>query len=108
MNFGTLIFIKSFLYMFFVLKSFNTASNVCMIYMKSPKCFICVLLIFPNCFTQRILFQEISNQRALIKGLERTISDKDSELSELQKQLQELIRMREIIYEISAGKKKDK
>lgn len=58
--------------------------------------------------TNQTLEREIANQRALIKGLERTISDKDSELSEQQKQLQELIRMREIIYEISAGKKKEK
>lgn len=75
-------------------------------------CLISMLLIFPDCSAQRtindFLFQEISNQRALIKGLERTISDKDSELSEVQKQLQELTRMREIIYEISAGKKKEK
>lgn len=48
----------------------------------------------------------MANQRALIKGLERSLSDKERELLEAQKNLNELQKMRDIIYEISAGKLK--
>ncbi|XP_068083238.1 protein CIP2A isoform X2 [Anabrus simplex] len=52
------------------------------------------------------LKQERNNLEMLCRAHENTIDSKDAELNRLQTQLGELQRMREVIYEISAGKKK--
>uniref|UniRef100_A0A1B6DP45 Protein CIP2A n=1 Tax=Clastoptera arizonana TaxID=38151 RepID=A0A1B6DP45_9HEMI len=52
------------------------------------------------------LDRTMANQVALITGLERTLKDKNKEMLEAQKKISELEKMRDVIYEISAGKMK--
>ncbi|XP_069688459.1 protein CIP2A homolog L isoform X2 [Periplaneta americana] len=49
---------------------------------------------------------ELNNYKMLCKAQEKNIQEKEEEMNATQLQLNELQRMREVIYEISAGKKK--
>jgi hypothetical protein len=50
--------------------------------------------------------QELTNYKMLCKAQEKNIMEKEAEMTATQQQLSELQRMREVIYEISGGKKK--
>ncbi|KAK7861995.1 hypothetical protein R5R35_013537 [Gryllus longicercus] len=54
------------------------------------------------------LKDEASNLDVLVKSHERSLEEKDQEICNIQHQLRELQRIREMIYEISAGKTKEK
>ncbi|PNF30554.1 hypothetical protein B7P43_G09938 [Cryptotermes secundus] len=52
------------------------------------------------------LEMELTNYKMLCKAQEKNIMEKEAEMTATQQQLSELQRMREVIYEISGGKKK--
>lgn len=52
------------------------------------------------------IFQDLANYKMLCKVQEKNLMEKEAEMTVTQQQLSELQRMRDVIYEISGGKKK--
>jgi hypothetical protein len=55
---------------------------------------------------QIIVLQDLANYKMLCKVQEKNLMEKEAEMTATQQQLSELQRMRDVIYEISGGKKK--